>query len=138
MHGIQNFNIIPYKCWFIIREDLSYSYDRIFTIGIKNIILPFYSEFNNNIKQDWIDQGSKFETFTMFNINFIEDLEQNLIEGGHIHKWIYDGNTPVGILIEPSRYQFRDSILSSVLKLKEYQKCRLEQFNEISSENGEI
>lgn len=80
----------PLKCWVIIREDLKYSYERIFNIGIQNIVLPFFSEYNPNIREEWINDGTRVETFTMFNISFIEELEKDLIEAGHIYKWIYD------------------------------------------------
>lgn len=121
-------NLIPLKCWFILREDLQYSSSRLLTIGIKNISAPFYYE---NIRKAWVDQGSRFETYMMFNMRFLENLESLLIEKGQIFKWIYDNKTPVGILIEPSRFYFRDLILKDCMTLDEYAIHRLDQFNEL-------
>lgn len=128
----------PLKCWVIIREDLKYSYESIFNIGIQNIVLPFFSEYNPNIREEWINDGTRVETFTMFNISFIEELEKDLIESGHIYKWIYDKKIAVGILIEPTRFQFKDTLLQNTLTLKQYSKHRMSQFNEKIVEKDDI
>ena len=138
MQGIENYNLIPYKCWIILREDLKYSYERMLSIGIKNIVLPFYSEANKDIRAEWVEQGAKFEAFMSFNMAFVEEIEDKLIEHGHIYKWIYDGDTPVGILVEPTRHQFKNDILQYNISLKDYSRCRLAQFDENIVEKEEI
>lgn len=127
--------IIPLKCWFILREDLQYSSYRLLNIGIKNIVQPFHRE---NLREEWIKYGAKFDTYMMFNMAFIDKLENTLIENGVLFKWIYDNKTPVGILIEPTRFYFREPILSDCMSLDEYAKHRLEEFNELTDKFSQL
>ena len=125
-------SLMPLKCWFILREDLKYSYDRIFNIGIDNILKPFNNE---KLRKVWIEEGTRIETYMMFNMDFINKLETTLINNGQLFKWVYSNKTPVGILIEPTRFYFKDPILKDCLTLKEYSKHRMSQMEEIRVEN---
>lgn len=121
-----DYKLVPLKCWFILREDISYSYNRIFNLGIESILKPFGS----NIRKEWIQDGSKFETYMMFSLDFINRLEEILIKNGIHFKWIYSNGTTIGILIEPTRIYFKDTIFKDCLTLKEYSKHRLTQMEE--------
>ncbi len=120
------YSIVPLKCWFILREDLNYSYNRIFNIGIKSIVEPFH----NNIRKEWIEDGSKIETYMMFNLSFIESLEELLIKNGILFRWVYDKKTIIGLCIEPTRIYFKGSILNDCLTLEEYARHHITLFKE--------
>ena len=121
------YNLVPLKCWFILREDIRYSYNRIFNIGINSILEPF----KTTIREEWIKDGNKIETYMMFSLNFVTGLETLLIKNGIYFKWVYSNKTPVGILIEPTRISFKEGVLKDCLTLEEYSKHRLTQMKEI-------
>jgi hypothetical protein len=68
-------------------------------------------------------------------MGFLYKLEDKLIDGGHLFKWIYDNKTVVGILIEPTRFSLKESMLYDCLTLDEYARHRLDEFNELSDKD---
>jgi hypothetical protein len=116
------------KCYYVIREDLDYSTDRLFKIGIKSFPLITHN------REEWF-KNPLSETYMMLNMRFLDDLEQKLIDDGIFFKWIEEYNTIVGILIEPTNdHEIVKKYLDDCLTLKQYASWRVGQFNELSKE----
>jgi hypothetical protein len=106
----------------IIREDLSYSYERIANISIKAV-----ANFKTSTYIKW-KENPKFNIYTCFNLTFLDALEELIIEEGYIYFWLYENKVPVGIVIEPAHIYFKPYFLEDCLTIKEYSKHRLECF----------
>ncbi len=118
--------MIPYKVLIILREDILYSYERIFKIGVDATLLI---ENDENFGE-WRVQGGKVENYMVFNLHFQDILENELISSGIKYQILNNNKTPVGIVIHPTVEYLKGSILKSSLTLSEYSKHRLTLFNE--------
>ena len=112
--------IIPLKIWYILREDIEYSSDRLFNIVINSVTEPFYDD---EIRNEWLKNGKKTRKYMIYNINFLEELESIFIKNGISFKWIKDNTTFVGILVEPTRIVL-SNLLNDCLTLKDFSKNR--------------
>jgi hypothetical protein len=116
------------KCYYVIREDIDYSSDRLFKIAVKSFPL-----ITNN-REDWLNNPIS-ETYMMLNMRFLYDLERKLIEDGVFFRWIEDYNTTIGILIEPTKdHEIVKKYLDDCLTLEEYASWRQKQMNELTLE----
>jgi len=113
------------KCYYIIREDLNYSSDRLMKIGVKSLSL-----ITKN-RDEWLENCSS-ETYMMLNTTFLYDLENKLIEDGIFFKWIEENNTVIGILIEPTEKDIVQQYVDDCLTLKQYASWRIGQFDELT------
>ena len=117
------------KCYFILREDIDFSSDRLMKTALHGASL-----IENNF-QEWKTK-SKSEILMIFNMNFLYKLEARLIEDGIFFKWIEEYNTILGILIEPTEKQIIPEYLSDCLTLKEYAVFRQKLYNELALERA--
>lgn len=113
------------KCYFIIREDLYYTSDRLFKLAVKNA-----TKINN---PEWL-LNPKSETLMMFNVNLLHSLEATLIENGIEFEWIEENKTLIGLMILPTTKSIIPPFLADCLTLKEYAVLRQKEFNELSLE----
>ena len=113
------------KCYFILREDLLFSSDRLFKTAINSIPLIQHN-FN-----EWRAKP-KSETLMMFNLQYLYKLEARLIEDGIYFKWIDEYNTTLGIVIEPTEEDIISEYLNDCLTLKEFAIFRQKQYNELT------
>lgn len=125
------------KCYFVIREDLTYSSDRLFKIAVRS------QNLIEQNKDEWLE-NPKSEVYMMYNIVFLYKLEEKLIEDGVYFKWIEEYNTTIGILIEPTDdYEIPKKYLDDCITLEQYAKFRPQELNELKerikyeSVNGE-
>jgi len=126
---------IPLKTYIIIREDLTYSSERLINIVKSVFSIDFNNSLVEDIKEKWLNDGSKNKNYTVFNMNFLLNIEEYLIENGIIFRFIEEGKTTVGLFIEPTSINLRETVLNDCMTLEEYVKSR-EEFNKLKKENN--
>jgi len=113
-------NMLPYKVWYILLENLDYTAENIFNIAHNSAIKPFYSDESTEL---WRSSNYQTEKHMMFNIKFLENLETFLIKNGIYFNWIKYNEEYIGIRIHPSLVDF-SGILKDCMTLQEFAKNR--------------
>ena len=109
--------LIPLKVWIILREDITYTYNRILNIGLNSSYLIEGTEEYNEWRKRNITK-----TYMTFNLDYLYQKETYLINNGIKFEWIYENKVPVGIITHPTRKYLTDNILRYSLTLEEYSK----------------
>jgi hypothetical protein len=109
-------NMFPYKVWYILLEDVNYTADNIFNISHKISLEPFYSD---NLMELWEMGDYQIEKRMMYNMKFLEELEEFLIKNGIYFNWIKYKEEYIGIRIQPSLIDF-NGILKDCMTFKEF------------------
>jgi len=127
-------NDLEIKAWVILREDLSYSFNRMLMLGINisNIISKRPKLF-----EKWKKDGNKIYTYMCFNIGFMDIIEKELILNGIKYDWLYDKKTFIGIVVYPTTEYLRYDILKNNITLQAFSKHRMELFTYETEENIE-
>ena len=110
------------KMWVILTENYNYKADTIAEIFAHISCEPLAPE--NSVKlEDWIEDGYKMEKRLMFNMDFLEDLENFLIKNGIFFNWIIYENDYIGIRIQPTKIDF-NPILKDCMTFDNYSTYR--------------
>ena len=119
------------KCYFVLRENLEYSSDRLFSLAVKTIpsLALEYPEWS---------QSPDSEIYMMWNVNFLYSLEHKLLTDGIIFRWIEEQNELIGIIIEPTDQDIRTEYLSDCMSLDAFAKHRLKMFNELANPPADL
>jgi len=113
-------NMFPYKVWYILLENLDYTAENIFNIAHDSAIKSFYSD---DLMELWRLGNYQTEKRMMFNIKFLENLENFLIKNGIYFNWIKYNGEYIGIRIHPSLVDF-NGILKDCMTFQEFAKNR--------------
>jgi non-homologous end joining protein Ku len=101
------------KAYYLLREDLQYSSERLFRIAVNSFPLIEHNRTEFMLKP-------RYDILMIFNMHFLYELEKSLIHNGVHFKFLEHNNTPVGILIEPTTKDVKSTLLRDCLPLSKY------------------
>jgi len=122
------------KLWVILLEDYNYTADVLFDIGAISCNEPFYHELSEGLREKWIQDGMHIEKRMIFNLHFLEGIEDFLIKNGVLFNFIKYKEDIIGIRIHPSEIDF-DGILKDCMTLYQFQKNRIYMQIKVNNES---
>jgi hypothetical protein len=113
---------MPSKVWLVLLEEVNYNPETIFNIAKTSSVEPFNRETRveeQEIFDTWKKEEYPMEKRMIYNMNFLENIEDFLISNGIHFNWIqYSGNY-VGIRIHPTGINF-NAVLSDCMTFEKF------------------